>query len=173
MGKWFTLCRKKLTSVIFTAPSQSLISSKVLASIPDFYLVRVIKGTPDELLNRIRFAKGYQTWSYPDSKKGGVRTKWRDKFNAILPNDYFSWYEEKRRGYLRTADEDLRQRVEELKAKKLKNQPIQKREEEETMEIVYKKVVGDPEKLKEVNEILKQVEESLAGQKNGSNSETS
>lgn len=147
VAKYIQLCGRQFGSVLFSTPSKRLISGKVLESMPDIYVCKVVKASYDTQKNRPRIAKAYERWDYPDGKKGGVKNRWRDKFNAILPDDFWAWYKPISDRYLEIGRDLLKREVARLTGKE------DKKEKEEKMEIVHK-AVGDPERLKEINEVL-------------------
>jgi len=59
-------------AIILTTPNQTLISSKVMASLPNYYVCNVTKTSSNSYTLRPRIAKVYESWNYPDGKKGGV-----------------------------------------------------------------------------------------------------
>lgn len=157
VNKWMQVCGTRFGSVFLTTPNKNLISSKVLDALPEIKVCRVIKSGSDTYYKRPRLAKVYERWDFPDGKKGGVKTKWSDKFNAILPNDFYWWYKPRRDKYVDIALKMLRSEVFRLD-KKLGESDIEKLAEAEgIMEDVHK-VVGDESKLREVNEVLRMLE---------------
>jgi hypothetical protein len=156
VSKFMQLAGTIFAGIILTTPNMALISSKVMASLPNYYTCTVTKHGKDTFFNRPRLAKVYESWNYPDGKKGGVWTRWKDNFNAMLPDDYFQWYKPVRDEYLLMAKKLLSKEVRSLKKKDTKS------EEAEYMETVHT-ATGGSEKLKEVNEVLANIESSLQG----------
>lgn len=149
VSKYMQVAGTQFAFLGLTTPSVRLVSSKVLASLPDHYLITVIKNTrkQESLIHRPRLAKVYETWEYPDGKKGGVWRRFHDKFNAMLPNDFYTWYKPKRDSYLTIAKDIMKKEVTRL------NKQMDKREESDFMEKVHENV-GSPERLKELNEVI-------------------
>lgn len=154
VSKFMQLAGTLFGAIILTTPNQTLISSKVMASLPNYYICNVTKTSTDSYSVRPRVSKVYESWNYPDGKKGGVWTRWRDHFNAMLPDDYFAWYKPVRDEYLILAKKLLKREV-----RKLKKQVTQE-EEAEYMEDVVK-ATGGAEKIREVNEVLANIESAL------------
>jgi hypothetical protein len=151
-----------------TTPNKNLISSKILDALPEMKVCRVERAGTDRLFSRPRLAKVYERWDYPDGKKGGVKTRWEDKFNAILPDDYFHWYKPKREQYVDVALKLLRSEIVKidrrlaLEGKKLEEEEKEKLAEKEgIMEDVHR-VVGDEKTLLEVGEVIKMLEQEQA-----------
>ena len=148
VAKYIQLCGRQFAAVLLSTPNKKLISGKVLESIPEIFVCRVIKGGHDTQRFRPRIAKVYERWDYPDGKRGGVRTRWKDNFNAILPDDFFEWYKPQSDHYLQIGKDILRKEIEAMQKK------LGKKEKEDMMEGVHK-VVGEPERLKEIEEVLR------------------
>lgn len=150
VAKYIQLSGRQFAAVFFSTPNKKLLSSKVIESIPEIYVCRIIKESRDTPRFRPRIAKIYERWDYPDGKKGGVRTRWHDKFNAIMPDHFFSWYKPISDHYLEIGRDILEAEVAAMR-KKTKTQD----ELEEQLDKVAK-VVGEPNRLKEVSEVLEQ-----------------
>jgi len=150
VSKYIQLAGRQFGVILLTSPSKGMISNKVLEALPERYVCKIVKEGKDRDTYRPRLAKVYQRWDYPDGRKGGVRTRWKDHFNAILPDDYFAWYKPKSDRYLDEGLQLLRREAKHLRKK------MDKHEKEELMEDVHK-VVGPPERLKEVEELIKQL----------------
>lgn len=148
VNKYIQLAGRQFASLIFTTPSQGLISSKVLEAIPELCICRIVKAGIDSPRRKIRQAKFYQRWNYPDGSKGGVYLYWIDRFNAILPDDYYGWYKPISDSYLAQGKILLKREV-----RKLDRRFGKEKEADEVLEQAYK-VAGDPERLKEIEEIL-------------------
>ena len=164
VNKWLQVCGTRFGTVYLTTPNKSLISSKVLDALPEMRVCRVEKNGIDSLRNRPRLAKVYERWDYPDGKKGGVKTLYEDKFNAMLPDDFYAWYKPKRDSYLDLALQLLQTEVVKLnKLMQMKGVPLSDEEKmklaekDDAMNIVDKALGGDTELL-EVGEVLKMLE---------------
>jgi len=151
VAKYLQLAGRQFGSVFLSSPSQKMISGKVLEALPELYVCKIIKTDSDTKTYRPRMAKVFQRWSYPDGKRGGVRTKWRDRFNAILPDDFYNWYKPQSDHYLDIGLQILKREVDRVTKK------LAKKEEEDFMEKVHK-AAGSPERLKEVEEVIAQLE---------------
>ncbi|MCJ7759673.1 hypothetical protein MUP59_00820 [Candidatus Bathyarchaeota archaeon] len=168
VNKWMQVCGTRFGSVFMTTPNKNLISSKILDALPDMKVCRIERAGYDQLFYRPRLAKVYERWDYPDGKKGGVKTKWEDKFNAILPNDYFAWYKPRREQYVDIALKLLRSEIVKidrrlgLEGKRLSEAEKEKiAEKEGIMEDVHR-VVGDERLLLEVDEVIANLEREQA-----------
>lgn len=158
VNKWMQVCGTRFGSVFLTTPNKNLISSKILDALPDMKVCRIVKRGKDRLNNRPRLAKVYERWDYPDGKKGGVKTRWSDRYNAILPDDFYYWYKPRREKYVDIALKMLRSEINKID-RKLSASDIEKRAEESGIMEDVLKVVGDESQLKEVNEVLKNLEQ--------------
>ena len=161
ISKYIQLAGRQFGSLILTTPSQKLISGKVLEALPSVLLGRVVKIGGDERLYRPRKCTIYKRWSYPDGKKGGVKKVWIDNFNAILPDEFFNWYKPKSDHYMDVGLQILKREIRKVTKRMRDQEKIEKAIESldrgETMEKVHK-VAGDPSLMKEVNEILGNLE---------------
>lgn len=158
VNKWMQVCGTRFGSVFLTTPNKTLISTKILDALPELKVIRVIKTGSDTLTSRPRIAKVYERWDYPDGKKGGVKTKWTDKFNAMMPDDYYYWYKPKREEYVEIALKLLKADIRKLDAKLSDAEYERAAEKEGIMETVHS-VVGGDDKLNEVNEVIKILEQ--------------
>lgn len=150
VAKYIQLAGRQFSCIMLTTPSQKMISSKVLEALPELYVCKIVKREHDKPHYLPRKAKIYQRWNYPDGRKGGVRSRWKDDYNAILPDHFWKWYKPKSDEYMRAGMNLLEREVDRLKKK------LTKKEEEEFMEETIK-VAGSPERLREVEEVIKQI----------------
>lgn len=167
VNKWMQVGGTRFGTLLMTTPNKRLISGKVLEALPDLKVCRISKIGYDSLYSRPRLARVYEVWDYPDGKRGGVKTMWEDKFNAMLPNDYYAWYKPKREQYvdvaLRLMQSDLVKAKQKYEGMSV-DEKIKVAEREGIMEDVHK-VVGDPEQLAEVDEVIKILEREKLEQK--------
>jgi len=153
VSRYIQLAGRQFGSLILTTPNKTLISSKVLAALPEMYVCKVVRAGYDSYLNRPRKAKVYERWDYPDGKKGGVKTRWKDHFNAMLPDSFFGWYKPKSEHYMDVGLQILKREVNKITKK------MDKKEEAEVMEKVFQ-VAGDPEKLNELDEVIQNLQQT-------------
>ncbi|MCJ7631358.1 hypothetical protein MUP77_02995 [Candidatus Bathyarchaeota archaeon] len=150
VSKYLQLAGTQIATIILTTPSRGLLSTKVMQSIPDCY-IGIVSKHPDRHSwspsFKPRICRVFESWNYPDGKKGGVHKRWSDSYDAMLPNDIYAWYAPRREKYL-----DIAMSLLEKQTKKLSKQ-LDAPEEEELKEEAYK-AVGDPDLLKQVNEVL-------------------
>lgn len=151
VSRYIQLAGRQFAFLILTTPNKKLISGKVLEALPDMYVCKIIRTGADTYYRRPRMAKVYERWDYPDGKKGGVKTRWRDRFNAMLPDKFFSWYKPKSDHYTDIGIKILQSEVRKLSAK------MDSKDKGEIMEVVHE-VAGDPERLTEINEVLDNLE---------------
>lgn len=154
VSRYAQLCGTQFGTLILTTPDKRLISQKVLDALPKMKVCEIVEAGKDTYKSRPRIARVYEKWNWADGKRGGVKKKWIDKFNAMLPDDFYNWYFPKRQAYLQEGKKILRREV--IRLEKKTGQKESK-EEEEIMETVHK-VVGDESRLKEVNEVLAMLE---------------
>lgn len=151
VSRYIQLAGRQFGVLILTTPNKKLISNKVLEALPDMYVCKVVKAGSDDVKYRPRLAKVYERWDYPDGRKGGVKTRWKDRFNAILPDHFYEWYLPKSQRYMDIGLQLLKKEVRKITKK------TDPKEEEEYMEKVHQ-VAGDPERLTELNELIANME---------------
>lgn len=161
VNKWMQVCGTRFGTVVLTTPNKNLISSKILDALPDVKVCRIVKRGKDTARNRPRLAKVYERWDYPDGKKGGVKTRWTDKYNAMLPNDYYAWYKPKREQYVDVALKLLKADILKLDRRMSDSEFERAAEEAGIMEDVHR-ITGGEETLQEFDELLKNVESEKA-----------
>lgn len=151
VSRYVQLAGRQFAFLILTTPNKRLISGKVLEALPDLYVCKVVRSGKDTYYRRPRVAKVYEKWDYPDGKKGGVKTRWRDKFNAMLPDEFFKWYKPRSDHYMDIGIKILQSEVRKLGSK------MDTKDKAEVMETVHT-AVGDPSRLTEIHEVLKNLE---------------
>lgn len=155
VARYIQLCGRQFGCLILTSPSQKMISGKVLEALPDMLVCRIREEGMDSLRIRPREARVFRRWDYPDGKKGGVRKLFVDHFNAISPDDYWKWYRPKSDEYMAIGLSILKREVTKMTRK------LDKGEIEDQVHDV-EKVVGDPDKLIELQEVIANLEKSKA-----------
>lgn len=158
VSRYSQLCGTQFGALIMTTPDKRLISQKVLDALPKMKVCEIVENGKDSYYHRPRIARVYERWNWADGKRGGVKKKYEDKFNAMLPDDFYDWYFPKRKEYLEEGKKILKREVSRLEGRTGEKTPEQKRDQQEIMETVIK-VVGDESKLKEVDEVLKMIEQ--------------
>ena len=151
VSRYIQLCGRQFGALIMTTPDKVLISSKVLAAMPKMKICQITEIGVDSFRNRPRRARVYEKWNWADGKRGGVRRKWQDNFNAMLPDSYFDWYHPKSESYMIEGLKILRREVLKMQSK------LDKKAEAELMEDVHKLVGGD-DKINELNEVIANLE---------------
>jgi len=144
--------------VMLTTPSQRLISGKILDALPQCKICRIIPYGKDTYSSKPRIARVYESWNYPDGKKGGVKTQWEDKYNAMLPDEFYNWYKPKRDGYIQIGLRILQSEIFKIDKRLSLKEKEAILEKEGLMEEVHK-VVGGESKIKEAQEVIKMFQE--------------
>jgi Cdc6-like AAA superfamily ATPase len=146
--RYMTIARTQFSAMIFSTPSLRMLPSKIL-DLPDVYRVEITMprdsvANPDSSHKRYRLAKAMSVWYAADMSRHGCKNQWLDRFSALMPNDFFAWYEPRRVEYLKIAQQLLQDA---LASKK------------DWLETYYDKVVPTPEVLKELAELQTQVQD--------------
>lgn len=158
VSRYSQLCGTQFAALIMTTPDKRLISTKVLDALPKMKVCEIVEHGRETYYYRPRIARVYEKWTWADGKRGGVKKKWEDHFNAFLPDDFYDWYFPKRKGYLEEGKKILKREIGRLDKKSNEGMAgMDRKEQEELMETVHK-VVGGEERLREVNEVLKLIE---------------
>ena len=157
VNKWMQVCGTRFGTVMLTTPNKSLISSKIIDALPDAKICRIVKRSSDTPRSRPRLAKVYEKWDYPDGKKGGVKTRWTDKYDAMLPNWFYAWYKPRREKYVDIALQLLKADIMKLDRRLSDREYERAAEKAGIMETVHE-AVGGEENLKEFNELIDNLE---------------
>lgn len=108
VGKYLNVARTHLGAIIFTTPLPTYIMKRV-RDFPQVKTIKIMKQQSDvfrpttQKWVKPRIAKCYSMWISPDMQKSGVKEIFADFFNAMLPDDYFSWYKPYRDAYAHEA----------------------------------------------------------------------
>lgn len=140
--KYLSVARTHWASILFTTPVSDWIVKKAV-NMPDERLVRISKQTSvvhtdkegEKRLYKYRNAFVYRSWRSPDGKKSGVKTIYIDKYNAMLPDDFYSWYKKKRDSYAQQGMNMIKNEIEKEKHKKEINKQLGIDEEEEVKNV--------------------------------------
>ena len=101
--KYLNIARTNWSAIVLTTPVLEWVLKKVRSS-EGLITVRVSKVKGHKTYRgKIREAKAYRRWVHPDRKHHGVVTVFSDVFNAMLPNDFYSWYKPIRDKYAAEA----------------------------------------------------------------------
>ena len=103
ISRYLDVIGTDFAGVIFTTPWPSHVIKRV-RGLPECTTVKIRKVNDDA--EKPRLALGYKMWMMPDLKKSRVKTVFEDRFSALMPNIFYSWYVKERRGY---ANETFRQ----------------------------------------------------------------
>jgi len=146
--KYFNVMRTDWGAILGNTPSPRMIVRKV-HMFPESVRVKISKvASNEDHPGRPRFAQAYRIWMTPDLKRTGVTMQgmWKDSYDAILPNNFYSWYKPIRDSYAQLAKELM---LHEL-------QKLEKKEKEVVIEKGYKQVLPEPERIKELSEVVAQ-----------------
>jgi len=101
--KYLNVARSNWGALIFTTPTPAWIINKI-RRFPQNYTIKIIKATSDlHRIQRPRVATAYRSWVAPDFKHTGVRTQFKDSFDATMPKDFYNWYKPLRESYAKMA----------------------------------------------------------------------
>jgi hypothetical protein len=94
--------------IMFTTPLPGHVIRRI-RGLPDCITVKIIKEKDDP--NKPRLANGYKMSMLPDLKKSIVKPVFNDRFSALMPNVFYSWYQNYRRMF---TDEQFKEVEENL-----------------------------------------------------------
>ena len=151
--RYMTLQRTQFAAIMFSTPSLKFLPSKLI-ELEDVYRVKIIKQESNYRTpyKRPRIAWIKRPWYSDDLKRHGASSEWTDRFSAIMPDDFYAWYEPLRDSYLRIATEKLRKTL-------LRQQRRQKRTEKENLDNIEPELgrtIPEPEKVAELKETIQQ-----------------
>jgi len=144
--KYFNVMRTDWAIILGNTPSPKMIVHRI-QSFPESIRVKIVKKASNiDHPNRPRNATAYRIWMSPDLKRTGVtrRGMWSDDYSALLPNDFYAWYKPIRDHYATLAKQLMLKALNKLK----------KRDREEQVEKGYKQVMPEPERVKELQEVV-------------------
>lgn len=104
--KYLNVARTNWAALILTTPLPTWVLKKI-RGFPQATVIKIIKEKEDlhsKANPKPRRATAYINWVSPDMKKTGVKAIYDDRFNAMMPdNFYLDWYKERRDDYARQA----------------------------------------------------------------------
>jgi len=147
--KYLNVARTDWAFIFGNTPSPKMIVRKI-KNFPEVIRVKIVKEASDiKNPSKPRLATAYQVWMSADLKKTGVRKIFADRYNAIMPDDFFAWYKPKRDHYATIAKQ--------LMYKELMQ--LQKRDKEEQVETLgFNGVLPEPARVSELQEVITQLE---------------
>ena len=98
--RYLDVCRVHWASIIYTTPFPSHVIKKI-RNLPSLITVRIDKI--NQHWYKPRLGKGYGMWMLPDLKKSRVKPLFEDTFSAIMPNEFYYWYQDYRAKYATRA----------------------------------------------------------------------
>jgi hypothetical protein len=147
--KYLNVARTDWAFIFGNTPSPRLVVSFV-QNFPELIRVKITKEASNvDHPNKPRIAKAYQVWNTPDLRKTGVKRVFEDRYNAIMPDDFFGWYKPLRDRYALLAKEMMLKQLTKLK----------KVDKDNLVETGYSKTMPLPEKIKELEEVVAQLEQ--------------
>lgn len=110
--KYLNVARTNWAALIFTTPLPLWVIRKV-RGFPQAITLKIMKASSDiDNPCRQRIAKAYRMWITPDMRKSGVMEIYKDKFTALMPNDfYWEWYKPLRDTYAKQAIMGMRREL--------------------------------------------------------------
>jgi len=145
--KYLNVARTDWGFVLGNTPSPRMVVSFV-QHFPELLRFKIIKR--DSNINdatKPRIARAYQVWCTPDLKKTGVKKLFEDNYKAILPDDFYAWYRPLRDRYASMAKDLMLKQLDAL----------ERRDREQKIEEGFKEVIPEPERIKELKEVVAQL----------------
>ncbi len=149
--RYMTLQRTQFSCIIFSTPSLSLLPNKIL-ELEDILRVRVIKlfsNSKDSSRKRLAWVK--KPWYSDDQTKHGVSTAYREWFSALMPDDFYNWYQPVRKKYTVFAAQRIQEAIDRANSKAIKMKL-------EDVEEEIGKTLPSQELLKDMGEVTDQHE---------------
>ena len=147
--KYLNVARTDWAFIFGNTPSPKMVARRIQA-FPEMIRVKVSKAASNkDHPSKPRLATAYQVWSSPDMKTTGVRKMFVDKYNAMMPDDFFKWYKPKRDHFATIAKRLMWTELEKL----------QKRDREAVIEDPgFKEAIPEPERVKDLKEVIVNLE---------------
>lgn len=147
--KYLNVARTDWGLILGNTPTPKMVAKRI-QNFPEVVRVKITKERENiRHPKKPRLATGYHVWTTPDLKKTGVRKMFVDRYSAMMPNDFFKWYKPIRDHYATIAKQ--------LMYKELVK--LEKKDREEVVENPgFKEVMPEPERLKELKEVIGQLE---------------
>lgn len=147
--KYLNVARTDWAFIFGNTPSPKMVARRI-QYFPEVIRVKISKEASNiDHPKKPRIATAYQVWSAPDMKKTGVRKIFIDRYNAMMPDDFFKWYKPMRDHYAYIAKMLMYKALDKL----------QKKDKEEVIENPgFKEVLPEPERVKELKEVVAQLE---------------
>ncbi len=113
--KYMNVVATDYSNLILTTPNVKWILSKI-TSMPGMQRVKIIKRygtkrTDAESRMFSRIAIGYEPWTSPDLKKGGVYKRFYDTYSCKLPDPLYKVYQPIREEYARLAKQEIKRQL--------------------------------------------------------------
>lgn len=147
--KYMNVARTDWAFIFGNTPTPKMVAKRI-HNFPEIIRVKISKeGSNIKNPGKPRIATAYQVWMSPDLKKTGVRKIFQDRYNAMMPDDFFKWYKPKRDYYATIAKQMMYKELTKL----------DKRDKEEVIEDPgFKEALPEPERVKELQEVIGQLE---------------
>lgn len=147
--KYLNVARTDWALIFGNTPTPKMIAKRV-QNFPEVVRVKITKeGSNIKNPGKPRIATAYHVWTTPDLKKTGVHKMFEDRYNAMMPDDFFGWYKPLRDHYATIA-------------KQLMYTTLMKLEKKDREEVVenpgFKEIMPEPERVKELKEVITQLE---------------
>jgi hypothetical protein len=125
--------------------------NKIL-SLEDVFRVKIYKThSNSNQKGRPRYATIKGSWYSDDLKKRGVHMEYVERFDAILPDDFYLWYKPLRNSYTKVALEMLQKSIAKVKKERSKEKLVELSEE-----LVARAIMPDEAETKDFREIVDQ-----------------
>lgn len=147
--KYMNVARTDWAMILGNTPSPSMVVGFV-RNFPEIIRIKITKRDINVVHpSKPRIATAYQVWVTPDLKHTGVRKIFKDEYKAILPDDFYKWYRPLRDSYAFKAKQLMASALEKL----------QKMDKEQAIEVGFKDVLPEPERLNELEEVIGQLDD--------------
>ena len=147
--RYMTLQRTQFGGIVFSTPSLTLLPNKIL-ELEHIYRAKIYKlATNSHSPNlRPRLAWVKRPWYSDDLTKRGCTTMWQERFSAFMPDDFFAWYEPRRKEYTLLAAK----RVQDAVRKAVDKKQVGKEAMLKNLETEIGKSIPDEETVEELGE---------------------
>jgi len=147
--KYLNVARTDWAFIFGNTPTPKMVAKRI-QNFPEVIRVKITKrGSNVKNPGKPRLATAYHVWNTPDLKKTGVRKVFEDEYNAMMPDDFFSWYKPRRDHYATLAKQLMYKELVKLEKKDLEDVIENKG---------FKEVIPEPGRLRELEEVISQID---------------
>ena len=114
VGKYLQVARSDWGCIIFSCIDRDDIVNKV-RSLRHAIVIDISKQGSSRIQPNIRTATAITNWKSRDAKKTGFNYVWEERYNCMMPDPFYNWYQPLRNKYSIMAKELIKDKLEKKK----------------------------------------------------------